>query len=294
MYPTKALANDQTKRLVELLFHINRDKPDNQLVTLGVLTGDTPRNEYQLKNEPVIQICPACGNANLLFEQDEREVFFIRCQTPGCPSPVNKYCRLTAKDIVAHPPDILITNPDTVSVSLQNPIRRKIFTEGIEAVIFDEIHFYEGIFGCNVSHLLRRLEESTGNVPLYVGLSATIENAKELAALMFNEEPEKILYIRHRSERPYLYDDGSNRVRYHTLARPAPYQGIIRSTLNTAMAVSHAFVDPANRKSLVFANKTADVDRLVTFMDEAENKYFRQIAQCIAGKIADNEPLNYQ
>jgi len=292
MYPTKALANDQTKRLVEMLFYINRDKADNQLVTLGVLTGDTPRDEYQLKNEPIIQICPACGNANLLYEQDENEVFYIRCQTGGCPSPVHKYCRLTAKDILAHPPDILITNPDTISVALQNPIRRRLFTSAIETVVFDEIHLYEGIFGCNVSHMLRRLETATGMVPLYVGLSATIENAKDLAALMFNEDPERVLYLRHTPDRPYQVDDGTNRVRYHALARPAPYQGIIRSTLNTAMAISHAFVDPSNRKSLVFANKTADVDRLVTFMDEAENKYFRMIAQSISGKIANNESLN--
>lgn len=292
MYPTKALANDQTKRLVEMLYHINRDKPDNQLLTLGVLTGDTPRTENQLKKEPVIQICPACGHANLVFEQDDNEIFYFKCQTSDCPSPLHKYCRLTSKDIVAHPPDILITNPDTVSVSLQNPVRRRIFDEAIEAVVFDEIHLYEGIFGCNVSHLLRRLEEAIGRIPLYVGLSATIENAGALASLMFNEDPEKILYLRHTPDRPYQYDDGTNRVRYHALARPAPYQGIIRATLNTAMAVAHAFSDPANRKSLVFANKTADVDRLVTYMDEAENKYFRQMTQSIFEKVKSGEALN--
>jgi len=291
IYPTKALANDQTHRLMELLYHINRGMPENQMITVGILTGDTPKTDYQLKNEPLVQICPSCGHANLSFRQNGNGIFYIECQNPGCKGNIHKYCRLTASDILSSPPDILVSNPDTISVSLQSPNRRSLFGESLETVIFDEIHLYDGIFGCNVAHLLRRLESSIRKIPLYVGLSATIENATELAAFMFDAQPEEILYLKERPQRAYQYDDGSNRVRYHAIVRPAPYQGIIRSCLNTAMALSHALIDPANRKMLVFANKTADVDRLVTYLDEAETKYFRFYVKDILPKIANGTPL---
>lgn len=292
LFPTKALANDQTKRMMELLYYINQGMPENQFLTIGILTGDTPRNEHQLRYEPLVQICPACGHADLQHKQDLEGKHYIECQHPGCPAKTHKYCRLTVQDIMQHPPDILVTNPDTIGVSLQNPQRRKLFNTDLETIVFDEIHLYDGVFGCNVSHLLRRLEACTGTVPLYVGLSATIENATDLAALMFDSDPADILYLREDSERPYQYEDGSGRVRYHAIARPADYQNIIRSCLNTAMAIAHSFVDPANRKALIFANKTDDVDRLVTYLDEAETKYFQLFIRDVLPKIEGRQSLN--
>jgi superfamily II DNA/RNA helicase len=291
MFPTKALANDQTKRMMELLYSINDGLSENQMVTIGIMTGDTPRTEYQLKQEPLIQLCPACAHANITFEQENGEPYFIRCQHPGC-GKVHKFCRLTVQDIISRPPDILITNPDTISVSLQNPQRRKLFSSDLRAVVLDEIHLYDGIFGCNVSHMLRRLEDCAGSEILYLGLSATIENAGQLAALMFDAEPEEILYLRETKTRPYQFDDKSDRVRYHAVARPADFQSIIRSCLNTALAISHSFSDPANRKLLIFANKTDDVDRLVTYMDEAETKYFHEVVRDVLPKIERKVPLD--
>jgi len=131
------------------------------------------------------------------------------------------YCRLTKDDILNSPPDILITNPDEINYALHSPKYAPIFYNKVDAMVFDEVHMYEGVFGCHISHLLRRLEEITEYKPLYIGLSATIGNAKELAALLFNEKIDRIRYINNQDNR--YTTDLIDRRRYHMLLKPVKF-----------------------------------------------------------------------
>jgi len=44
IYPTKALAQDQLKRLLQYLYRINKQLKSEQQITVGIYDGDTPRN----------------------------------------------------------------------------------------------------------------------------------------------------------------------------------------------------------------------------------------------------------
>jgi ATP-dependent helicase YprA (DUF1998 family) len=44
IYPTKALAQDQFKRLVQYLYLINEKWPSSEQITIGIYDGDTPTN----------------------------------------------------------------------------------------------------------------------------------------------------------------------------------------------------------------------------------------------------------
>ena len=123
------------------------------------------------------------------------------------------FSRLTRADILNQPPDILITSPDMINRMLQVPgYHRKIFTSNISIVVLDEIHMYNSVFGCNVAHLLRRFEEACKHKPFYIGVSATIGNAKELACLIFDANLNQVKYLRPKGKnegeteekRPYL------------------------------------------------------------------------------------------
>jgi Distinct helicase family with a unique C-terminal domain including a metal-binding cysteine cluster len=91
------------------------------------------------------------------------------------------------------PPDILLTNPDTINYRLFNINDEKahrLFVDQPKFLVFDEVHTYEGLFGAHVSSLvkrLRRLRQARDvEDPLrLVASSATVGHKEELFQRLF-------------------------------------------------------------------------------------------------------------
>lgn len=299
MYPTRALANDQAKRISEILYLMNKEVPTDQKVTVGVLTGDTPSSPYRLQIEKsILQVCPRCSSAIHDFIVDKPESPSMARCTCGVEA---DYFRLTRQDILKWPPDILITSPDMINRMLQSPkYHSTIFGSSIDIVVLDEIHMYESVFGCNVAHLLRRMEEACGSRPVYIGVSATIKNARELACSIFDADRDQVCYLRPaglnepESEecRPYLdYQAGPVRFRHHYAVAPfrwdnERFQKVTTSVLNVVDIIGHSIRDPHFRKTLVFANYRQDADDVVRYMKDQENRYYYPFVTDIYPRIA--------
>lgn len=290
IYPTNALANDQAMRFVELIYKVNKELKRRLMterqITIGILSGDTPSTSSNLADESLIQLCPSCSQSR--FQRYDNT---LKCNADVgervCGVTLD-FCRLTKNDIVENPPDILITNPDEINFALHSPKYAKIFHQKIDTIVFDEVHMYQGIFGCHISHLLRRLEEISNNKPLYIGLSATIGNAQELASLLFNEQVEQIKYIHNKDK--YYTTEKTSRYRYHLLVKPAiMYEGTDNEkyvrTMSVAgavgMFIGHLVIDSHFRKAIIFANYRNDADDLAKYLKEREEldirNYFRRI-----------------
>ncbi len=291
VYPTRALANDQARRIAEILYQMNQNAIEDRKISVGVLTGDTPTSGYNLLTEKsLLQLCPRCSLVLTDFSekkgQDSKESITIaRCI---CGAEID-YFRLTRADILNQPPDILITSPDMINRMLQVPsYHRKIFSPEISIVVLDEIHMYNSVFGCNVAHLLRRFEEACKRKPLYVGVSATIRNAKELACLIFDADLDSVKYLRPKGKdedeteekRAYLdYETAPARYRYHYALTPAKLasgqnQKVTTSVLNVADVIGHLLRDPHFRKMLIFSNFRQDTDDIVRFLRDQEDRYY--------------------
>ncbi|HET6371772.1 MAG TPA: DEAD/DEAH box helicase, partial [Candidatus Polarisedimenticolia bacterium] len=84
------------------------------------------------------------------------------------------------RKIRAHPPGILITNPDMLHMGLlAYHAGWRSFFERLKLVVVDELHVYRGIFGSHFHHLMRRLARvcrSYGSNPRFIVSSATIGN----------------------------------------------------------------------------------------------------------------------
>lgn len=291
MYPTRALANDQARRIAEILYQMNQDAVEDRKISIGLLTGDTPTNGYNLLTEKsLLQLCPRCSSVLTDFsekkgQEGKRNITIARCI---CGAEID-YFRLTRVDILNLPPDILITSPDMINRMLQVPgYHNKIFSPHISVVVLDEIHMYNSVFGCNVAHLLRRFEEACKRKPLYIGVSATIRNAKELACLMFDAELDNVKYLRPagkdeqetEEKRPYLdYTMAPARYRYHYALTPAKLtsgqnQKVTTSVLNVADVIGHVLRDPHFRKTLIFSNFRQDTDDIVRYLRDQEDRYY--------------------
>ena len=160
------------------------------LVVTGTASGKSLA--YQL---PVLEHLLRCPEARALFlfptkalEQDQLKSLRqllpqgsgIRAEILDGDTPANRRAQLKAD-----PPQILISNPDLLHLSLL-PYHGawKPFWERLRFVVLDELHTYKGIFGSHIAHVLRRLHRVAafyGSRPSFVASSATISNPAEFA-----------------------------------------------------------------------------------------------------------------
>jgi len=85
-------------------------------------------------------------------------------------------------------PNVIITNVETLKRRLYDPIPHSLYKYGIDLVLYDEIHLYEGLQGSYVSGLNARLNNiiSSNNLPpLFVGMSATIDKPEKHCQKLF-------------------------------------------------------------------------------------------------------------
>ncbi len=92
------------------------------------------------------------------------------------------------KKIRAHPPNIIITNPDMLHLSfLPYHASWAHFFQHLQYIVIDEVHTYRGVFGSHMSWVLRRLQrvlQLYGVKPTYILLSATIGNPEKLGEML--------------------------------------------------------------------------------------------------------------
>ena len=92
------------------------------------------------------------------------------------------------RDLVANPPDILITTPESLFLMLTSQARRTLAT--VTTVIVDEIHAIAGTKrGVHLALSLQRLEHIAVRRPQRIGLSATVRPAAAVAAFLSGSHP---------------------------------------------------------------------------------------------------------
>ena len=85
--------------------------------------------------------------------------------------------------LVRHPPDLLITTPESLYLMLTSNARETL--RGVEAVIVDEIHALAPTKrGAHLALSLERLDELCEHAPQRIGLSATQRPLEEVARFL--------------------------------------------------------------------------------------------------------------
>lgn len=146
LYPMNALANDQMKRLRQLL----AGYPD---ITFGRYTGDTETDPARARE--------AFGNLNI-----------------GEPILDNEL--LSRTEMRQTPPNLLLTNYAMLEYLLLRPLDLELFGSGKDSpwrfIVVDEAHVYDGSQGAEVAMLLRRVRDRVApNRPIQcIATSATV------------------------------------------------------------------------------------------------------------------------
>ncbi len=128
-------------------------------------------------------------------------------------------------EIIANPPDILLTNYVMLELLLTRPHEKRLIEagRGLKFLVLDELHTYRGRQGSDVALLVRRVKEAMQADALqYVGTSATLagggtleEQKKELDAI---ELPGQ-----HKEEQGYVLPELFGAIKGRVVMRLAPY-----------------------------------------------------------------------
>jgi len=196
-YPTKALAQDQLKRLIEYLYTLNETRTGQDRITVGIFDGDTPHNDPDafsyLDTAFKYFECPCDDCASSLMVERTEDGYQVTHDAPPELNVDLDFIKLTREEVVDAEVDILLTNPDTVNYRLFNineQDEQQVFVTQPKYVVFDEIHEYSELFGSFTATLMRRylrsrrsllgLDEDEEDDLRLVGASATVENKRAI------------------------------------------------------------------------------------------------------------------
>lgn len=96
------------------------------------------------------------------------------------------------RKIATHPPDVLITTPESLFLVLTSQAREAL--RGVDTVIVDEVHSVAGTKrGAHLSLSLERLDELLPQPAQRIGLSATVRPVEEVARFLGGPHPVEVV-----------------------------------------------------------------------------------------------------
>ncbi|MEX0985163.1 MAG: DEAD/DEAH box helicase [Actinomycetota bacterium] len=202
--------------------------------------------------------------------------------------------------LLAHPPDILITTPESLYLMLTSSARETL--RGVETVIVDEIHAVAtSKRGAHLMLSLERLEALTDRPPQRIGLSATQRPLEEIARFLGG-------YAAPGAPRDVtVVDAGRRKVLDLEVIVPVEDMGAIHVSTealprNPALGADLRSIWPSihpvlldlirsHRSTIVFVNERRGAERLASRLNEAAGEV---VARAHHGSIAREQRVEVE
>jgi hypothetical protein len=222
LYPRNELLKDQLSTAVKRVREVNAvlEAAGRRPLQVGAMFGAVPNTAANPGDSFFDQweqmgaarlcpflACPSCDQVALIWRDDDRsaghEVLVCsRCKVKVGP----ELFALTRNSMHANPPDLLFTSLEMVNQRMSDPKLGKLLGLGQprhklpRLVLLDEVHTYEGVYGAQAALLIRRWKHLSAAAPHFVGLSATLADARRFFADFLNEREELIEEVSPREE----------------------------------------------------------------------------------------------
>jgi len=206
IYPRNELLKDQFSETYQQARRIDASLATNgkRKLVIGTLFSATPTNgRFFYRESPPNGwmsiyngfICPymscpsdSCSGQMVWLDSDRQaNVERLVCRECNIATRSDEII-LTREKLRTEPPDILFTTTEMLNQRMGDSQIGRLFGINTTAdqkpamVLLDEVHTYSGITGAQVANLLRRWQKASGAKPHFVGLSATLSDAKRFFA----------------------------------------------------------------------------------------------------------------
>ena len=163
---------------------------------------------------------------------------------------------------------VVLSNPDMLHTAiLPHHTKWTRLFENLRYVVLDELHTYRGVFGSHLANIIRRLKRIArfyGRKPQFICCSATIQNPRELATNLLEEDVD------------WIEKNGAPcGEKFFVLYNPPVvnrFLGIRRSYIREATRIAAAFLTH-HHKTIVFANSRLNAEVLLRYLRESVRKH---------------------
>src|SRR5262245_39999396 len=198
------------------------------------------------------------------------------------------------RELVKHPPDVLITTPESLFLLLTSAARETL--RGVETLILDEVHAVAGTKrGAHLALSVERLERLAARPPQRIGLSATQRPLEEIGRFVSGAREIELVDAGTRKELDLqvvvpvedLRELGSIAGLYHpTQAEGQVADGqaeYVPASIWPSMYPELLALVEAHRSTIVFVNNRRLAERLALRLNELAE---REIARAHHGSLA--------
>ena len=223
-----------------------------------------------LNSDVRLNLLAPLAELRALFERENCPFPAIRVVTRSGDTPDDE-----RRAMLRHPPEILITTPESLNLMLTGKQSRRLFG-GLKTVILDEIHALAGSKrGTYMMSAVERLTISTGNFQR-IALSATVRPAETIAVWMAGFEVENPGPDASYNPRPVHVVHAKDR-RSIDLTVRTPDIEIVRGPDAAdlwwaALAGDLKKIIEKNRSTLVFANSRRTVEKIARLLNAGESE----------------------
>lgn len=291
VYPRTALLRDQLTRVLRSVHHLNNTRDAS--LSVGPWYGDIPfeawkvSNDYRLVDKYTDELRIAncwCGGDDIrpsfIMEPGENNQYTVHCENAGHSFDSDELVMAKAK-MKNNPPNILMTTLQSLELSSLKP--NYDILEELDAVVIDEIHLYQGIYGSHAAQVFRNVrrlkEEEFGETPLFIGSSATLASPKRFASKMFGVDQEEVKTFSPDPERDYKPSEEVSGRENHYFLLSSSDVSLASTFTQQGMLLGHTQLQPEGtgsderKKILSFIDSVSSVNqKYIQFVDADSNR----------------------
>ena len=318
IYPRNELLKDQFSEAYRQARRVDVSLKANgrRKLVLGTLFGGTPENRVFFDHDnppngwtsvtngfvcPYLR-CPApnCGGQMVWLDTDRTQnVERLRCSTCATGTAPDELV-LTRERLRSEPPDILFTTTEMLNQRIGDSEINHVFGVGTDPrqkprlVLLDEVHTYSGVSGAQVALLLRRWQRAARIQPHFVGLSATLTDARTFFARLVGVDDYRVEEV---SPHPTELDRSGMEYMLAVRNDPASGASVLSTTIQAAMLMRRVQDTSHNgcsnglygTREFVFTDDLDVTNRLFFNLRDAEGQdsWGRRNAQKPDGSLAN-------
>lgn len=296
LYPRTELLKDQLREVLSRTLAMTDalSIETRVVVRVGALYGDTPASAKYCKWPKIGQDlvctslpCLKCGS-ELRWHYVDHSVGKEKLNCSACGFVLDgDVFPLTRESMKKSPPDILFTTTEMLNQRMSDNSICHLFGVGPKAVrvpelvLLDEVHTYEGRHGAQVAYLMRRWQKLLDQPLRFVGLSATLREARDFFASLTGCRPNLVDEVS-----PYSGDIEAEGAEYLIALRgdPVSRTALLSTTIQATMLLQRC-LDPLTpnfkdsvsggvfgQKTFVFTDNLDVINRLYFDLLSAEGR----------------------
>lgn len=283
VYPSKALLQDQLSRMLK---HLHKIREKGNPLSIGIWSGDTAYKPEDVPMEGALFEgtgsnkrfklancwCGSPDDPHSFRYEGGSSHYDLICEHDSNHKFSDEEVILNREDIrQSRGPEIILTTLESLELFGLKPNYDII--DKIDAIVFDEIHLYTGIRGAHAANLVDNIETITDHSLLWLGASATVDDAGRFAAKIFPVPDSRIESVAPPDE-DYATDHDDTE-HYFFLKATEEGPGVSSMYIQQILLLGHAMLQKEGEsrgKLLSFIDSISQVNQKRTQLEDADSQ----------------------